>query len=140
MLAGAPYLCCIGRTTSFGFEVDVRLEADDDLVRISALCEDGPPRMPIGRLLIHVGGLQHSLFVEGTSLQLQSDRQAALGESARMRQAGDAGQVGRYRVQVFKVEREGVVRLFADLEGRRRGRWPDDEIDLLEGFVSKSCE
>ena len=82
-------------------------------------------------------GAQHRRFVERLADNLQADRQA-VRQAARHADRRNAGQVDRNRADIVQIHRQRVVDLLADLERRRRRRWPDDDVELLE-HLSKSC-
>src|SRR5664280_933291 len=77
----------------------------------------------------------HRAFLEMFCENLQPDRQACFGVSTRHRNARNAHQVGRYRIDVCQVHSQWIVSLFSELESRsRRGR-RNDRVNLREGFV-----
>src|SRR5207247_2047094 len=78
-----------------------------------------------------VAGAEEQVLGELAADQLQADGQA-LGQAARNREPGQAGQIRGDREQVGRVHRERVGRPGTELEGdRRRGRAGED-IELLE--------
>ena len=56
-----------------------------------------------------------------------------VGQAARHRDAGHAGQVGRDGGQVVEVHRQRVVDLLPELERRRRRGRRDQDVGVLEG-------
>ena len=92
--------------------------------------------MPVGRLLVHVGGPQQAFFFErrGLAAASRSADPALLNPQgkamppmpARLRADG---------VQVYQIHRQRIVDFFADLERRRGGDWTGDQVDLLKGIV-----
>src|SRR5262245_7553691 len=99
------------------------------------LFQSWSPVVPIGFLLKGISRLQQARRFEWFTLQLQANWQTSRGEAAGDAHAGDAGQVGGDRVEVFQVHGQRIVGLLAELErgGWRRGA--EDEIDVLEGSV-----
>ena len=145
---------------ALGLELNVDFQADDDFVVHTfprsdeplikcvsnavpavetATCRHHarlrPLQMPVGRPLEDAGGAQQFLLGEGRGQELQADRQAGLRQAAGNTQAGNAGQVGRDRVNVREVHGQRVGGPLAELEGRgRRGR-ADQHVHFLESRV-----
>ena len=95
--------------------------------------DGGTAAVPVGEVLVAVGGPEEERFGEGRGLELEADRQASLGESAGERDPSDAGEVRADGVKIDEVHRQRIAALLAELEGRRRRHRPTDQIDLLEG-------
>ncbi len=56
--------------------------------------------MPVGFSFVHLRDAQQFIFAEGRGHDLQANRQAGLVESAGDTDAGHAGQIGGYRINI----------------------------------------
>ena len=63
-----------------GFQLDVDFQPDHRGVRRLQLMAAGFPRVPIGMLLVVIGGMQQTRFVKGRCQQLNADRQSRSGD------------------------------------------------------------
>ena len=66
----------------------------------------GPPRVPVGRLLVGVGDAEHRRLVEGAGDDLEADGSCLPSASTKPRGDGDAGEAGDVHGQ-----REDVVQV-----------------------------
>src|SRR5262245_5359992 len=90
----------------------------------------------VRRLLLEgIGQAQNGLFIERLADQLQTDRQARSGEPTRHRERRDASQIDRNGEDIGEVHLQGIVGLFPDLEGWRRRRWGNEDVDTAESLV-----
>src|SRR5689334_11638996 len=88
--------------------------------------------VPVSVLLILMGNVQQATFLEIRGEQLHADRQA-IDKTCRHGQARQTGEVGGDGVNVFQVRGDRVVVLGAELPGRVRRGWAEDDVDLIEG-------
>ena len=72
-------------------------------------------------------------FLEVAAHELDTDGQAVGGLSAGDADAAETGEAGGDRIDVREVHGEGIVGLFAELEGRGGGHGTDEDVDLREG-------
>src|SRR5262245_39107452 len=86
-------------------------------------------------LLDGIGQAQNGLFIEWLADQLQADGQASGGEPTRPGGRREAGQGEGNSENIGKEPREGGGGLFPDLEGRRRRRRGNEDVDATESLL-----
>src|SRR2546423_7322410 len=70
-------------------------------------------------LLISVRQTKQHAFAPVWPKQLQTDRQAFLGKSARDANAGNAGEVRSHSVNIVEIHRQGIVNFLSETKCRR---------------------
>src|SRR3954452_19045794 len=90
----------------------------------------------VARGLVRGADPVHHGLAQGRGHDLQPDRETVLlGQPARNRHPGDAGEVRRDRGQVVEVHGQLVVELVAEAEGRGGRRRRDQHVYLLVGSL-----
>src|ERR1700712_5668953 len=88
--------------------------------------------VPVSVELILVRNVEQTAFLEIRREQLHTHRQA-IDETGWHGQTRQAGEVGGDGVDVFQISSDRVAVLGAELPGRIRRGWAEDDVDLIEG-------
>src|SRR5690606_35785647 len=92
----------------------------------------GAARVPVRELRVGVRGAEEQRLLEGTSGEVQADREA-VREARRDADRRVPGDVRGDGVEVVQVHRVGVVELFAQPEGGAGGRGTEDHVVVGQG-------
>ena len=85
--------------------------------------------MPIGHLLIRMGDLEESGFVQMLADELHTDGHV-VGEACRECKGWDASGIGGYDVNIREVHFERVAGLFAEFEGGGGAGWGEENVNF----------